>query len=516
MTDRPSALRLPSLAGPGLDVLTCDEAAGRLSTPTDSVNVGTRGARLMRLLLNRRGQIVALPDLMEAGWPGFSIEESSLAVEIASLRRALLRLLGGVNWIIGVPRRGYRLVTTPAAARLRSPGQWEPPTIAVLPFSVAEPTQSAEATALTATLTATLGLHAGLSVMPRHMAVFVAGLRAAAARDLGARYLLDGFLQSEPDRSRLTLTLTDTVEGRIIWTRRFDHSGPSPIDRQDRLAAEAVQALDVLLVRGEEAEIGYPPTRNLAAWTHYVRGIGHAYWPRHDMDWGGEILLAIGEWEKALALDPESPQLLATVGAGYAALSAYPSLFEVTESATEAARHLRAALDRDPDNPIALAFHALILTEADHFEVATEVARRAIRLAPHAPAVTAMAAVALCAAGATTEAVAAVERTLAATPHFPAIYNPPLARAWRSIGRVDEAIRFLEALADEPHKFDGRELVLAYVQAGRHEDAVNAATQLLMMEPGFSVTGWLATQHRRDHAAIARDADALRAVGLPD
>lgn len=512
--DRPSPLPVPPLAF-GLDDLLCDAGTGTLATTTDSVQIGARGARMLTALLLRRGLVVPKADLMAAGWGGYVVEDSNLAVEVASLREALQRLLGGMHWITAIPRQGYRLSTTGTLSERKMPGHWEIPSIGVLPITALGDATDATAAALTQTLTATLSLHAGLSISPAHVATLVTSPDGATAAALGLRYLLQGTLHHDAGAWRVTLTLLDTDQRRSLWSRRVGGALPLTRDLQDRLAAEVVQAMDVLLVRGEEALIGYPPTRNLTAWSHYIRGLGHAYWPRHDMLWGREIMLALAEWQKALALDPDSPALLATVGAGHAVLAAYPSIVSPSHSAAEAHRHLQAALERDPDHPVALAFHAMMLSELDRFEVAVEVARRAIRLAPHAPAVTAVATVALCAAGLAEEAIQAVERAMAATPHFPSIYSPPLARAWRSAGRVDEAIHVLEALNEEPHKFDGRELILAYMQAGRHEDAVNVATQLLLLEPGFTVAGWLATQHRTDAAAIARDAAALRAVGLP-
>lgn len=512
--DSPSFLPVPPLAF-GLDDLTCNPVTGSLATATDSVQIGARGARILSTLLLRRGQVVPQVDLLAAGWGGYIVEDSNLAVEMASLRDALHRLLGGMTWIAAIPHQGYRLSATGTLTDRKILGRWEIPSIGVLPILALGDATEAEADAVTQALTATLSLHAGLSITPAHVAALITHPDGASSAALGLRYLLQGTFQQIAQSWQVVLTLLDTDERRSLWSRRFDGTLPCTRDRQDQLAAEVVQAMDVLLVRGEEALIGYPPTRNMTAWSHYIRGLGHAYWPRHDMLWGSEVLLALAEWQKALALDPDNPALLATVGAGHAVLAAYPTVISPAHSAADAHHHLQAALERDPDHPVALAFHSMMLSELDRFEVAVEVARRAIRLAPHAPAVTSVATVALCAAGFADEAIQAVERALAATPHFPSIYSPPLARAWRSAGRVDEAIRFLEALNEEPHKFDGRELILAYMQAGRHEDAVNVATQLLLLEPGFTVAGWLATQHRKDTAAIARDAAALRAVGLP-
>lgn len=504
-----------------LSSLQIDGAAGTLSNGADRLVVGVRGTAILSVLKAHLGDAVPTQTLIDAGWPGYIVEEGSLSVQIASLRRALERLLGGTRWIVTVPRVGYRLVASASAMNHAGPGRWEPPTLAVLPLAIhsADPAAAVAAGALGDTLTSVLALHGGLSVAPRSTAQLYGGSQlgiAGIAADMGVRYLIEGGWQDGGTRPRVTLHLADAVQGRVIWAERFDFDPDDPLAFQDRIAARLTEEIDVLLVRGEEARIGYLPSRNLAAWSHYIRGLGHAYWPRRELKWGHEMLLAIGDFEKALALDPDSPALLASLGAAHAVLAAYGNEVPPQQAMAQAMGYFAAALERDADQPIALAFLALARSEQDRFDEAAALARQALKRAPHAPAVSAVAAVALCAAGAAGEAVAAVDRALAASPFFPSIYGIPLARAWRSAGRVTEAIRLLEDLDSEQPKFDCRELVLAYKQAGRHDDAVNAATRLLLREPGFTVTGWLATQHRADRKAIRQDAEALRAVGLPD
>lgn len=504
-----------------LSVLHIDRAQGILSNGSDTLVVGTRGAAILSLLRDRLNEAVPKHVLIEAGWPGYIVEEASLLVQIASLRRALERLLGGTRWIVTVPRVGYRLLATPLASDRVLPGRWEPPTIAVLPLSVlsAPNESSVDAVVLADTLTAVLALHGGLSVAPRSAARLYAESRigtSGIAADLGVRYLVEGSWLARGNHVRVSLQLADAVQGRVIWSERFDLHPDTAFAAQDTIAARLVEEVDVLLVRGEEARIGYSSARNLTAWTHYIRGLAHAYWPRRDLKWGHEMALAIAEWKSALELDPDSAALRASLGAGYAVLASYAVSVPLEETVAQAVHHLNAALAADPDQPIALAFMALVFSEQDQFEAAAALARRALGLAPHSPAVASVSAVALCAAGAEEEAVAALDRAVAASPFFPSILGVPLARAYRVGGKLAEAIRVLEDLDRDQPKFDCRELVLAYMQAGQQEDAVNAATRLLMREPGFTVSGWLTTQHRIDKDAIRRDADALRAVGLPE
>lgn len=505
-----------------LSNLKIDRAHGILSNGTDTLVVGLRGAAILSVLRDRLNEVVPKHELIESGWPGYIVEEGSLTVQIASLRRALEKLLGGTRWIVTVPRVGYRLLPAPLPSDRPLPGRWEAPTIAVLPLTILsgqDADTTLEAVSLADTLTTVLALHGGFAVAPRSAARLYAETRigtSGIAADLGVRYLVEGSVMKRGGQMRVSLQLADAVLGRVVWSERFDMAPQDAFAAQDQIAGRLVEELDVLLVRGEEVRIGYPATRNLKAWTAYIRGLAHAYWPRRDLKWGHEMSLAITEWEKALALDPQSPELLASLGAGHAVIASYYGDLQAMQSMSRAVGYLEAARTIAPEQPLALAFIALIRSEQDAFEEAAQLARQAVRLAPHSPAVTAVCGVALCAAGAEDEAVTAIDRALAASPFFPSILGVPLARAYRMGGKLSDAIRVLEDLDRDQPKFDCRELVLAYMQAGRVEDAANAATRLLMREPSFTISGWLATQHRIDKEAVRRDEEALRAVGLPE
>src|SRR5262245_1878542 len=74
------------------------------------VPIGHRAAVLLLVLLKEHGKAVKRADLMEAVWPGLTLEDSNLSVQIASLRRALGKSAAGQEWIATVPRLGYRFV----------------------------------------------------------------------------------------------------------------------------------------------------------------------------------------------------------------------------------------------------------------------------------------------------------------------------------------------------------------------------------------------------------------------
>ena len=114
-------------------VLLCDR---------NPVGVGQRGIRILAALLHRPGEVLTKAELMDAAWPGITVEESNLSVQIASLRKCLGQPSEGGEWIATIPRIGYRflgkLVPVPREERpVMHPllANAAKPSLAVLPFA---------------------------------------------------------------------------------------------------------------------------------------------------------------------------------------------------------------------------------------------------------------------------------------------------------------------------------------------------------------------------------------------
>ena len=96
------------------------------------VAIGQRGIALLSVLADH-DDVVTKAQMLEAGWPGVTVEEGNLSVQIAALRKALGTRPDGQEWIVTVPRVGYRLVrSTGTASTPDLPGYRQ--TLAVLPF----------------------------------------------------------------------------------------------------------------------------------------------------------------------------------------------------------------------------------------------------------------------------------------------------------------------------------------------------------------------------------------------
>lgn len=73
----------------------------------EPVRLGGRAIDLLLALVRRPGQLLSQRELVAQVWPNTIVEDSSLRVHVAALRRALRHGAEGHNYISNVPGRGY-------------------------------------------------------------------------------------------------------------------------------------------------------------------------------------------------------------------------------------------------------------------------------------------------------------------------------------------------------------------------------------------------------------------------
>jgi predicted ATPase/DNA-binding winged helix-turn-helix (wHTH) protein len=72
--------------------------------------LGSRAVAVLTALVKQPNEYVRKESILDAAWSGVVVEESNLAVQIFSIRRALAQAPGGEHWIETLERRGYRFV----------------------------------------------------------------------------------------------------------------------------------------------------------------------------------------------------------------------------------------------------------------------------------------------------------------------------------------------------------------------------------------------------------------------
>src|SRR5688500_5226204 len=114
-----------------------DAESGSLKRDGRPIALNVRGAALLTALLEAGGKPVTKAQLLDAAWPDLAVEESNLTVQIAALRRLMSAGSEEVEWIVTVPRFGYRF----AGPTERHPERAEAQTgvgaaVVVLPFEI--------------------------------------------------------------------------------------------------------------------------------------------------------------------------------------------------------------------------------------------------------------------------------------------------------------------------------------------------------------------------------------------
>ncbi len=91
-----------------------DEQRNELRVRGQVVEIETKPLDVLRVLLQRRGEVLSKEIILREAWPGLNVVEASLATAVSKLRKALAEGGEGKEWIVTIPRVGYRFITDAA------------------------------------------------------------------------------------------------------------------------------------------------------------------------------------------------------------------------------------------------------------------------------------------------------------------------------------------------------------------------------------------------------------------
>jgi len=122
---------------------------------------------------------------------------------------------------------------------------------------------------------------------------------------LGARYIVSGTLARHSGQIRLNASLTDTSNGRLIWSQRFDRDLVDIFNLRDQVGSEIVSILDKEVDRAEQVRTFQVPWESLETWQLVRRGRWHMNRrTRKDTE------IALEFFDKAYQEDPNSSAVL--------------------------------------------------------------------------------------------------------------------------------------------------------------------------------------------------------------
>jgi DNA-binding winged helix-turn-helix (wHTH) protein/TolB-like protein/Tfp pilus assembly protein PilF len=311
-------------------------------------------------LVRNAPRLVSKDELMSSVWPDTYVSEANLTLHISQLRKALGEGSGGESYIETIPKHGYRFlmpisngasaVEAPAAdhrakprkrltlavagtvaaltlaisayfvvARLRGP---EVRTLAVLPLKPLHGGASEDplATGIADAIITKVSQIANLTVRPTSAVRGYAkrDIEALqAARELQVEAVLDGTVQRNGERLRVSMNLLRVRDGASLWAENFNARLSDIFDVQDEIARRVATQLRVRLSPEETARLVRRGTNHPEAYMYYLKGI-----ERFDSGWTPENLKnAVALFEKALELDPQYAQAAARLGIAYAGMA---------------------------------------------------------------------------------------------------------------------------------------------------------------------------------------------------
>jgi TolB-like protein/lipopolysaccharide biosynthesis regulator YciM len=507
------------------------------------IAIGRRALDILGVLVERPGDLVSRDEIIDAVWPGTTVEDSNLNVQVAALRRILDDRRAESSCIQTVSGRGYRFigsvtqVVEPAPPAVGAGQPYDPSTgiaahlgtaprlsIVVLPFSNLSDDREQQffADGITEDLTTDLSRLADMLVISRNTAITYGSKPVGTkqiGRELCVRYVLEGSVRRSGDQVRVNAQLIDAETDAHLWAERFDREMGDLFALQDEITSRIAIALNLELVAAEAARA----TEHPDALDHILRGRAVGFKPMTRDSFAEAITL----FERALAVDPGSIEAqIRLAGALVGRLFDFGS--SSAEADIERAEELAAkAVAALPHSYLAHHLKGQVLRVQRR--CAEAIPEYETTLALYRNSVSALANIGRCKiyVGPIEEAIPALEQAIRLSPRDPDIvwWYFRIGQAHLLQSHTDEATLWLERALRANAGMPGTHayLAAAYALAGESERAATelAEAQRLRGEGSWSSLARFRADTRYEAPSIRALAEAtifdgLRKAGMPE
>lgn len=428
------------------------------------------------------------------------------------------------------------------------PGQPEK-SIAVLPFVAmsASPDDELFADGLSEELLNVLAQIEGLKVAGRTSSFYYKGrnedLRAIAAA-LGVANILEGSVRRSGDKLRVTAQLVEAETGFHLWSEAFDRPQGDILEIQDEISGQVARALQARIL-GKQEETKPDATANPDAQTKYLiaqaavavrslpdtrrardlyaqasvldpsnprylagfaMAVALQYWNFRDISSDEAIYEASTAINKALALGDPAADTLAVAGLVEELKAMTASDPNAKERALE---YYERAIDKDPENILALQWLASICLDINRQEEARDYFERVVELDQlNTLAITGLA-----------NAYAGLGMYDEAREHLYKVQSlfPELGMAYRylagiefDVGHVDRATIWMRKAVDaDPNSLEMYMLLKGYVILGWADEALQVAERYRETSDGADISRLTQAWLDADHATTVDEATRL-------
>lgn len=331
----------------------------------------------------------------------------------------------------------------------------------------------------------------------------------AVARDLGARYVLQGRLRRQDDLFRLSATLTEAETGKVLWSPRVTLPWRCSPQMLEELAADLVAVLDARIMHAEQSLARAKPLDDLSVHDLVWRARWHLNrFSKADSEQAGRLL------DEALRLDPNSPEALiqATFQRGWSIWAERGG----EARKLEMRRLAQSAILADPDDARAYMLAGVAESWLKNAGRAEAMLRQAVKLNPSLSMAHAELGSTLNLAGRPSLAIEPLRTALRLSPTDMQIFNTLaelatsylMTQCWaEAVSHADEAIIRRPAYA-----YAHSVKITALAHSGDVTAALTAHRDLMSAKPSFKLEDleWVPFVDRGWNGFLA---DGVRAAG---
>jgi TolB-like protein len=414
--------------------------------PTGPVELSSRAFDILTVLLDKPNELIGKPALLDAIWPGLTVEENTLQVHISALRKAL-----GADIVVTVPGRGYKYagpqpmpVGGAPIANLQPTFEGKP-VIVVLPFEnlSGDADQQYFSDGITGEIVDRLARFRKFAVIGKHSSAAFRGTVpdfSTIQEKLKADFVVTGSVRRSEDRIRIALRLSDAKSEEAIWAERYDRPIAELFSLQDEISELVAAAIPRQLELEINVRSARRPSASLTSFEHTLQG----YWHFRKLTRAGNRL-AMQCFERAVAIDPGNAEAMAWLGATYSEI--WIEGF-IEEYAVKGAKYTAEAIAIDPFNAKCHGFRTWTLLCVGNLDAALEVSQRAMALNPGDPAVLVNRALALTYDSRAAEAQRLLDLARRLEPLPPIWFSEFAGFLAFAEGRYAEALEGFEPLAE--------------------------------------------------------------------
>jgi adenylate cyclase len=419
---------------------------------------------------------------------------------------------------IARPVRVYRLEfggqpsTQPTAPTLSLPDK---PSIAVLPFdNLSDAVEDVYfADGIAEDIITELSRYPDLFVIARNSSFTYRGKAARVtdvARELGARYVLEGSVRRAGNRVRINAQLIDAANGTHLWAQRYDRSLEDLFSVQDEVTQNIVAVLPARMQAAALEHASRKTSSSLDAYDYLLRGkyCHHLETPDANRE-------AEAHFDRAIELDPRFASAYAWKACTIGQAVGREFQQRTPERLRQSIQLVERAMSIDENDTECHRIMCRIALMQGQFAKSDHHLERALELNPNDPRLVVQRGINLTFLGDPQAAIPWIERAMRLDPFSAHRYYLDMVRALFMAERPTEAIVVLEqkARAHWEHY-----LWLAACRAAANEEsaAQQAGREALALRPNLSIAtyidGGFAWKRSEDKARLS---NALARAGLP-